>query len=162
MQMSILVAPPATLSWISYALLGLAIYVSALSRLKRSVLQAKLEGRFDRALRLDRLARLIPGYGDPLEGSILFSSGRYPQAQEFLRPRAFDGQGKPRLQNRNLYLYAIALANDAREAEAQPLLEEAVRVPQKTGSLHVALAACLLSLEKEPERAKEPLIKSPL
>jgi len=92
-----------------------------------------------------------------LEGSILFNAGRYPEARTFIRPFAFDEQGMPKLSSTALYTYALALENDGMEAEAQKLLEAAVRVPQRTAGFHVALATCLLSQKKDSERARELL-----
>jgi len=158
--MTILAMSPTPKVWAGLFLSLVALpatVVSRVAQLKKRIFKLTLQGEFDRALRMDRSYRWIPGYGSPLEGSILFSAGRYPEAREFLRPRAFDAKGNARLQSRELYLYALALTNDAREAEAQTILEAAIRVPQSTKSLHVALATCLLSQEKDPERARQLL-----
>jgi tetratricopeptide (TPR) repeat protein len=130
-----------------------AIYASLLSRLKPWVFRITREGQFDRALRWDNMLRRLPLYGTPLKGSILFFAGRYPEARAYLKPLAFDTEGNPRLQSRELYLYALSLVNDAREPEAEVLLDAAIRMPQPGYSLHVALATCLLAQDKNPQRA---------
>jgi tetratricopeptide (TPR) repeat protein len=113
------------------------------------------QGEFDRAIQMDRRYSRIPGYGTPLEGSILFNAGRYAEARAFIKPFAFDEQGQPKLTGMGIYTYALALENDGLEAEAQKLLEAAVKVPQRTAGFHVALATCLLSQKKDAERARE-------
>ncbi len=136
------------------------LYVLLISRVKRWIYNLGHGGNFDRALRLNRFWSKLPFYGSSLEGPILFNAGRYSEALEYLRPLAFDRQGKPRLTSIELYTYAISLVNSGREAEAQILLEEACRVPQKGNTLQVALATCLLTQNKEPERACKLLEQS--
>jgi tetratricopeptide (TPR) repeat protein len=104
---------------------------------------------------MDRRLSRIPGYGTPLEGTILFNAGRYAEARAFMKPFAFDEQGQPKLTGMGIYTYALALENDGMEAEAQKLLEAAVQVPQRTAGFHVALATCLLTQKKEAQRACE-------
>jgi hypothetical protein len=133
----------------------LVIWGAALTKLRRWINGLAKEGEFDRGLQMDRRYALIPGYGTPLEGLILFNAGRYPEARTFLKPFAFDEQGQPRLTSTKLYLYALALENDGLEPEAQKLLEAAIQVPQQRAGFHVALAICLLSQKKEAERARE-------
>jgi tetratricopeptide (TPR) repeat protein len=135
----------------------LILWVVALTKLKMWIHGLARQGDFDRAIQMDRRLSWIPGYGTPLEGSILFNAGRYPEARTFIRPFAFDEQGMPKLSSTALYTYALALENDGMEAEAQKLLEAAVRVPQRTAGFHVALATCLLSQKKDAERARELL-----
>jgi tetratricopeptide (TPR) repeat protein len=135
----------------------LIIWTVVLTKLKRWTYDLTRQGEFDRALQMDRRFSRIPGYGAPLEGPILFNAGRYPEAQAFVRPFAFDEQGKPKLTSAEYYTYALALENDGKEAEAQKLLEAAVQVPQRTAGFHVALATCLLSQKKDAERARELL-----
>jgi Tfp pilus assembly protein PilF len=135
----------------------LIIWTVVLTKLKRWTYDLTRQGEFDRALQMDRRFSRIPGYGSPLEGPILFNAGRYPEAQAFVRPFAFDEQGKPKLTSAEFYTYALALVNDGKEAEAQKLLEAAVQVPQRTAGFHVALATCLLSQKKDAERARELL-----
>jgi tetratricopeptide (TPR) repeat protein len=136
--------------------IGLPVVLAmALARLRHWIYQVGHQGEYERALRLNRWFAWIPGYGDSLEGSILFNAGRYREAQSFLRALAFDSAGQPRLTSTYFYSYALALENDGREAEAQKLLEAAVQVPQRTFGLHVALATCLLSQKKDAKRACE-------
>lgn len=136
------------------------LYSLLISRVKRWVYSVGHGGEFDRALRLNRLWSWLPFYGSSLEGPILFNAGRYSEALEYLRPLAFDHQGQPRLTSVELYTYAISLVNSGREAEAQPLLEAACSVPRKGNTMQVALATCLLTQNKEPERARQLLEES--
>ena len=56
------------------------------------------------------------------------------------------------------------IGNDNRAAEAEPLLEAASAAAPDNDSLKVALASCLLTQEKEPERATrllEEVVNSP-
>jgi tetratricopeptide (TPR) repeat protein len=122
-------------------------------RVKRWIYQVGHSGNFERALRLDRKWSLLPFYGESLQGMILFNAGRYSEAREFLKPLAFDAQGKPRLASTELYAYALALENDGHEQEAQELLEAAVPVSKKPEAMQVALATCLLAQDKETDRA---------
>lgn len=139
-----------------FAPIGILIFGAvALTKLKIWIHGLARQGEFDRAIQMDRRFSRIPGYGTPLEGSILFNAGRYPEARAFIKPFAFDAQGQPKLTDMGLYTYALALENDGMEAEAQKLLEAAVQVPQHTASFHVALATCLLSQKKDAERARE-------
>ena len=133
----------------------LIIWAIALTKVKRWVFGLSMQGKFDEALRADRRFSRIPGYGTPMEGPILFNAGRYPEACAFVKPYAFDEQGKPKLTSTEFYTYALALENDGKEAEAEKLLDAAVQVPQRTAGFHVALATCLLSQKKDAERACE-------
>jgi tetratricopeptide (TPR) repeat protein len=121
--------------------------------IKRHIYVLGNRGQYDRALRLDRFWSATPLYGSPLAGSILFNAGRYREAQAWLKPLAFDAQGNPRLTSVALYTYALALVNDDRTAEAQGLLEAAAQASPNPGPLQVALATCLLSQGKDPQRA---------
>jgi tetratricopeptide (TPR) repeat protein len=134
-----------------FALLFLGIL--ALRRLRFWIYTVGHRGEFDRALRLNRIAMQIPGYGGSLEGPILFNAGRYHEAQAFLKPLAFDAKGQPRLKSLELYTYALALVNDGQLEEAQKLLEAAVYESPQSDPLKVALASCLLTQEKETDRA---------
>jgi hypothetical protein len=136
---------------------ALLIYSLAIGRLKMWTYRVGHDGDTDRALELNRRFAWIPGYGNSLEGTILFNAGRYREAQEFLKPFAFDFAGKPRLATTELYTYALALGNDGRLKEAQPLLEASIPVAEKPGTFRVALATNLLEQEKDPERARELL-----
>jgi tetratricopeptide (TPR) repeat protein len=135
----------------------LFIVGAGFSSVKRRILKLKAQGNYDEALRVDKQYSWIPGYGTPLAGVILFSAGRYAEARALMKPLAFEADGKPRLTSVALYTYALALENDGRSAEAQELLEAAVKVPQQSGVFHVALAVCLLDQNKDAERARELL-----
>jgi hypothetical protein len=127
----------------------------ALSKLKMWIYGLERQGEFDRAIQMDRRFSRIPGYGTPLEGTLLFNAGRYAEARASIKPYAFDEQGNPKLTGLGIYTYALALENDGMEAEAQKLLEAAVQVPQHTAGFHVALATCLLTQKKDAQRACE-------
>jgi hypothetical protein len=133
--------------------LALIVVGALVLRVKHWVYQLGHGGEFDRALRIDRRLSVLPFYGSPLAGSILFNAGRYSEALVYLKPLAFDGYGQPRLTSTALYTYALALVNSEHEAEAQELLEVAVRVRENPETMKVALATCLLTQNKEPERA---------
>jgi tetratricopeptide (TPR) repeat protein len=122
-------------------------------RLRKWIYDVGHRGDFERALRLDRAWSWLPFYSSPLRGSILFNAGRYSEARQFLKPLAFDAQGQPRLSSVELYSYALCLVNDGCEPEAEKLLEAAVRVVEKPNGTKVALAGCLLSQNKDPDRA---------
>ncbi|MGA2218386.1 MAG: tetratricopeptide repeat protein [Terracidiphilus sp.] len=139
--------------WIGIVFVAVIVFTLGLARLKRSVVVLMSQGKYDEALRMNGVLSKFPGYGPSLAGPILFSAGRYPEARAAVKPQAFDERGQPRLTSLELYTYALALTNDDMNAEAQQLLEAAVRVPQRTGSFHVALVTCLLDQRKEPERA---------
>ncbi|MGA8531114.1 MAG: tetratricopeptide repeat protein [Acidobacteriaceae bacterium] len=128
-------------------------YLLVVRRIKTRVYRIGHKGDYDKALRMDRFWSAMPFYGSSLRGSILFNAGRYGEAQAFLRPLAFDAQGQPRLGSIELYSYALSLVNDNRAADAEPLLEAASAAAPDNDSLKVALASCLLTEEKEPERA---------
>jgi tetratricopeptide (TPR) repeat protein len=133
----------------------LALIGSAFSSVKRRVLRLAKQGDYDEALRVDKQFSWIPGYGTSLEGTILFQAGRYSEAQALLKPLAYESDGQPKRTGTALYVYTLALENGGREAEAQALLEGAVQVPQMSGGFHITLATCLLSQDKDPQRALE-------
>jgi len=135
----------------------LVMHAGWLSSVKRRILRLTQQGDYDEALQVDKQYSWIPGYGTPLQGTVLFGAGRYAEAQALLKPLAFDANGQPLLTGTAYYTYALALVNDGRAAEAQVLLDAAVRVPQRDGGFHVALATCLLSQDKDAERARELL-----
>jgi hypothetical protein len=135
----------------------LLIYLVAVGRLRMWTYHVGHDGDTDRALSLNRRFAWIPGFGNSLEGVILFNAGRYREAQEFLKVSAFDSQGKPRLGTTELYIYSLALGNDGRLAEAQPFLEASIPVAKQPDGFRVALATNLLEQEKDPERARELL-----
>jgi tetratricopeptide (TPR) repeat protein len=80
-------------------------------------------------------------------------AGRFDESLTVFKPLAFDGNGEPQLTSVELYFYATVLMNQDRNAEAQELFEAAIRVPQKEEYFHYGLADCLLSQNKETERA---------
>jgi len=125
----------------------------AIGLIKRKVFVLSQAGEFDKALRLNRMFAKVPGYGNSLEGIVLFNAGRYSEARTFLRPLAFNADGKPKLASTELYCYAIASVNDGHLSEAEELLKAAVDECPGKDSLKVALAGCLLTEEKEPARA---------
>jgi tetratricopeptide (TPR) repeat protein len=140
------------------------VYLLAVRRIKTRIYHSGHQGSYDKALRMDRFWSVMPFYGASLRGSILFNAGRYREAQAFLKPLAFDAHGNPRLASIELYSYALALVNDNRAAEAEPLLAAASAAAPDNDSLKVALASCLLTQEKEPERATrllEEVVNSP-
>jgi len=137
--------------------LVIPMYLLGLRRVKIRIFHVGQRGDYDRALGMDRFWGAMPFYGASLRGSILFNAGRYHEAEAFLKPLAFNAHGDPRLASFELYSYALALVNDNRPAEAQPLLEGAVGAVRDNASLKVALASCLLTQEKEPERARQLL-----
>jgi tetratricopeptide (TPR) repeat protein len=145
-------------NWVKQAVLighvvviGLA--VMALRRLRFWIYTVGHAGEFDRALRLNRLAMQIPGYGDSLEGPILFNAGRYAEALAFLKPLAFDGAGNPRFGSTDFYTYCLALNNVGKPDQAEKLLDSAVHAVPQADAFKVALASCLLTQEKDADRA---------
>lgn len=118
-------------------------------------------GKFDFALRLNRLLFWTPASNSSTEGWILVMAGRYREARDYLRPLAFDGKGHPRLTSQDFYLYALALSIDDEEETAEILFESAIQVPQNGGNFHFGLAECLLMQKKDPARACE-LVESVL
>jgi tetratricopeptide (TPR) repeat protein len=149
---------PALRPWHAVIFRGQALvvvgYVWSINRMRHRVLFLIRNGKYDQADRLNRIASVLPLSGGSLKGFILFEQGRYREAQAYLRPRAFDAQGNPKLGSMDLYCYALALVNDDRAAEAEPLLDAAAQAFPARSSLLVALAGCLLSEEKNPERAR--------
>lgn len=142
------------MEWRLVALVLVLLWPLGVHRLKIWIYEQSRKGDPERALRLNRSCAWIPGYGVSFEGLILFDAGRYVEALDFLKPLAFDGEGRPRLTSLELYLYSVALINNDRLAEAELLLEQAVRVTGRpTKSLEMALASCLLTQRKDAERA---------
>ena len=125
----------------------------AVTLIKRKIFVLSKAGQFDKALRLNRIFTKVPGYGNSLEGIILFNAGRYGEARTFLKPLAFTADGKPKLASTELYCYAIATENDGHLSEAEELLKAAVDACPGNDGLKVALATCLLEEEKEAGRA---------
>jgi tetratricopeptide (TPR) repeat protein len=124
-------------------------------------LHAAQEGDFDRALQRAKLTSWLPGFPKIVIGTVLLDAGRYPEAHDFLKPLAIDAMGRPRVECSELYLYALSLSNAGEEETAQQLLEAAAHAAPPSGpvkfpigAVQVALACCLLSQNKEPERAE--------
>lgn len=149
---------PALRPWHALIFRGQALvavgYIWGINRMRHRVLFLIRNGRYQQAGRLDRVVSLLPLSGGSLQGFILFEQGRYREAQTYLRPRAFDSTGNPKLGSTDLYCYALALVNDDRAAQAEPLLDAAAHAFPARSSLLVALAGCLLSQQKNPERAR--------
>jgi tetratricopeptide (TPR) repeat protein len=137
----------------SLLVLLLLLLARVLSALKRRVMRLAKQGDYDQALRVNQQYSWIPGYGSSLEGTILFQAGRYSEAQSLLQPQAYDSNGQPKTTGSALYIYTLALTNGGRAAEAEKLLDAAVQAPQTSGVFHVALSTCLLSQNKDPQRA---------
>ena len=141
------------LPWRLTALVGVVLWSLGVLKLKSWIYQQSRKGDPDRALRLNKICAWIPGYGTSFEGLILFDAGRYAEACQFLKPLVFNSAGQPRLESLELYIYCLALTNDGYPAEAEPLLEAAIRVKQPPDSLEIALASCLLTQRKDAVRA---------
>jgi tetratricopeptide (TPR) repeat protein len=133
--------------------LPVVVYAGVLRRVKARIFRLGHKGETDKALRMDRFWGTLPLYGTSLRGTVLFNAGRYREALAFLKPLAFDAQGRPRLTSVALYSYSLALVNDNRPSEAEPLLEAAIAAVPDPDHLKVALATCLLSQDKDPQRA---------
>jgi tetratricopeptide (TPR) repeat protein len=118
-------------------------------------------GKYDLALRLNRLFFWTPGNNSSTEGWILTMAGRYAEAREYLQPLAFNEKGHPRLTSVDLFLYTLVLSIEGEESTAEMLYEAAIHVPQKTGDFHFGLADCLLTQKKDPDRARK-LVESVL
>jgi tetratricopeptide (TPR) repeat protein len=112
-------------------------------------------GKYDLALRLNRLFFWTPGNNSSTEGWILIMAGRYAEARAYLKPVAFDEKGHPRLTSVEFFLYTLVLSIEGEEATAEMLYEAAIHVPQKTGDFHFGLADCLLTQKKDPDRARK-------
>jgi tetratricopeptide (TPR) repeat protein len=141
------------LPWRLTALVGVVLWSLGLNRLKFWIYRQSRKGDHDRALRLNRICAWIPGYGTSYEGLILFDAGRNAEACQFLKPLVFNSVGQPRLESLELYIYCLAITNAGHPAEAEPLLEAAIRVKRPPDSLEIALASCLLTQRKEAVRA---------
>lgn len=115
---------------------------------------ASSAGRYGLALWLSNLMLLSPTERRKDRGWIFLAAGRFKEAQQALRPLAFDRDGKPNLTSYALYFYATALMDDGEEQAAEKLLEAAVQAPQETKVFHFGLADCLLTQGKDPERAR--------
>jgi hypothetical protein len=105
------------------------------------------------ALRRARICSKFPGYPRAVEADILNEAGRSTEAKALIKEKAFDAQGQPRLTNIALVVYAHVTIAAGNVSEGERLLEAAVRVPQRVGTFHVALAELLLEQRKDIERA---------
>jgi tetratricopeptide (TPR) repeat protein len=149
-------APHNPLSWGLWITLASAILLLPATAIA-GLLPVRLveHGKFDLALRLNRLFFWTRGNTRSTEGWILIMAGRYAQARTYLKPLAFDKKGHPRLTTQEFFLYALALSLDGEDATAEMLYEAAVNVPQQTGDFHFGLADCLLTQKKETDRARQ-------
>lgn len=121
--------------------------------LKRTADEAAMRGDYDRALRIGETWLRWNPFGIQYRGWVLLAAGRFSEAEALLRDAAFDSKGNPRLTDQQLFFYALAVVDQGRGEEVQPLLEAAIRVPQKTPLFHYYLADCLLSQKKDADRA---------
>ncbi len=142
------------LFWIAPVALIL-LYPLPIMWMKRRAVAAAAQGDYENALRISRTWLRSRVYGLPFQGWIMLQAGRYPEAEALLKGGAFDDKGLPLLTSHNFYFYALTLMNQENYTEAQELLEAANRVQQKRDHFQFALAECLLSSNKEPERALE-------
>ena len=134
------------------------LYPLPIMRMKRKAVRLTTEGDYDGALRISKIWLRSKVYGRPFQGWVMAHAGRYREALELLEGAAFDAKGRPLLKTQHLYFYAVALMNEEKYLEAQPLLEAAVLVPQKMGEyFRFSLAECLLSQNKEASRACEQM-----
>ncbi|MFZ1084771.1 MAG: hypothetical protein WAN35_07400 [Terracidiphilus sp.] len=106
---------------------------------------------------LDNLNKwsLLHGSSESFRGWRIQESGHYAEARDVFKPLAFDEKGQPRLTSMDFHQFATALWLNEEYAEAQHLFEVAIQVPQESGLFHDGLAKCLLSQNKEPNRACE-------
>jgi tetratricopeptide (TPR) repeat protein len=123
-------------------------------RLKRWAYEPANHGEYDTALKRNKMLLWIPGYGSSLEAMILAAAGRLAESMSCAKPRAFDPHGKPRFACDEFYYYVQGLSNNGGEAEAQPLFEAAIQLPQNSPRFHMGLATCLMDQHKEAERAR--------
>jgi len=146
--------PLKTVLWFA-PIVAILLYPLPIMAMKRKAVALAMHGDYEGALRVSRVWLRSDVYGAKFQGWVMLEAGRYSEALELLRGAAFDRRGRPRIKDIHLYFYALALMNDDKEAEAQPLLEAAASVPQKAEYFRLALADCLLSQKKEPARARE-------
>jgi tetratricopeptide (TPR) repeat protein len=122
--------------------------------MKRKAIASATLGDYDEALRISRRWLRTETYGRKFQGWIMLVAGRNSEALELLKDSAFDEKDQPLLKSQYLYYYTIALMNEEKYSEAQPLLEAAVLASQKGKDyLRFSLAECLLSQSKEAIRA---------
>jgi len=138
---------------------GIVILVQLLVRLRGWIVGLAFRGRYDWAIWLNRMFYWAPGYGRSFEGWILAEAGRDHEAEEMLRPLAFDESGQPRITSKEFYFYTQSLSNGGEEAKAQLLFEAAIQVPQTLPYFHIGLVVCLLDQKKDVTRALELMEK---
>ena len=124
-------------------------------KLRLFIFRTSRKGDFDHAVRMDQIFSHFPAYGTSMKGLFLVQDGRYADAQALLKPRAFDGYGKPLFLRPEFHWYLIALVNDGSPEVAEPLLEEAIHRCHPARRFKLTLASCLLDRRKNPERACE-------
>jgi hypothetical protein len=142
------------LSWIA-PVAFILLYPLPIMWMKRRAVAAAAQGDYESALRISRIWLRSKVYGLPFQGWIMLQAGRYTDAKALLKDGAFDTKGLPLLTSHNFYFYVLTFMNQENYTEAQELLEAANRVPQKGDHFQFALSECLLSSNKEPERALE-------
>jgi hypothetical protein len=114
---------------------------------------AARRGQYELALRRAKICSTFPGYSKVIEADILNEAGRSAEAKALIKDEAFDAQGRPRLTDLALVVYAHATVAQGITLEGEQLLEAAVRLPQRVGIFHIALAELLLEEKKDVERA---------
>jgi len=146
------------LGWIVLAAVVVAIllYPLPLMWMKRKAVALATRGDYDEALRISRKWLQTETYGRKFEGWIMLVAGRHSEALELLKDSVFDETGHPYLKSEYFYYYVIALMEEKKYSQAQPLLEAAVLESQKNSVyLRFSLAECLLFQNKQAERALE-------
>ena len=147
-----------SLGWIVLAAVVVAIllYPLPLMWMKRKAVALATRGDYDEALRISRKWLQTETYGRKFEGWIMLVAGRHSEALELLKDSVFDETGHPYLKSEYFYYYVIALMEEKKYSQAQPLLEAAVLESQKNSVyLRFSLAECLLFQNKQAERALE-------
>ena len=146
-----------SLGWIVLAavIVAMLLYPLPLIRMKREAVASATQGDYDEALRISRKWLRTGTYGRKFQGWIMLVAGRYGEAAELLKDSAFDEADRPRLKSEYFYYYAIALMEEKKYSEAQRLLEAAVLASKNGDYLRFSLAECLLSQNKQAERALE-------
>ena len=87
---------------------GIVILVQLLVRLRGWIVGLAFRGRYDWAIWLNRMFYWAPGYGRSFEGWILAEAGRDHEAEEMLRPLAFDEERSAAdYQQGILFLYSV-------------------------------------------------------
>jgi tetratricopeptide (TPR) repeat protein len=124
--------------------------------MKRKAVASATRGDYDEALRISRRSLQTETYGRKFQGWIMLVAGRQSEALELLKDSAFNETGHPVLKSEYFYYYVMALMEEKKYSQAQPLLEAAVLASQKNSVyLRFSLAECLLFQNKQTERALE-------